>query len=254
MKKSILLLALLLLSINAFATETKLMVRAKAKDAKFVGSSIGGAHVIVRNTLNGEILAEGNTTGSTGNTNLIMKSAHERYTQLSDENTAGFLAVVDIEEPTLVRVEVLSPVHKKNARIQASTELWLIPGKDILGDGIILEIPGFVVDILKPNTHQYIALESIPQSGLPIEAHIVMMCGCPIEAGGIWDSNLMEVKAIVKKDGETLGEVQLTNPSQNTFKGTMAVSEAGYYQITVYAYNPQTGNTGVDMVNYVIRE
>ena len=254
MKKSILLLALFLLSINAFATETKLMVRAKAKDAKFVGSSIGGAHIIVRNTLNGEILAEGNTTGSTGNTNLIMKSAHERYTQLSDENTAGFLAVVDIEEPTLVRVEVLSPVHKKNARIQASTELWLIPGKDILGDGIILEIPGFVVDILKPNTHQYIALESIPQSGLPIEAHIVMMCGCPIEAEGIWDSNLMEVKAIVKKEGEIIGEVQLTNPTQNTFKGAMTVSEAGYYQITVYAYNPQTGNTGVDMVNYVIRE
>ncbi|MHA7862686.1 hypothetical protein [Flagellimonas marinaquae] len=254
MKNTILYLALLFVSLNAFATETKLMVRAKAKDAKFVGSSIGGAHVIVRNTLNGEILAEGHTTGSTGNTNLIMKSAHERYTQLSDDKTAGFLAVVDIEEPTLVRVEVLSPVHKKNARIQASTELWLIPGKDILGDGIVIEIPGFVVDILAPNTHQYIALESIPQSGLPIKAHIVMMCGCPIEAGGIWDSNLMEVKAMVKKEGQTVAEVPLKNPTQNTFQGVVPVSEAGYYQITVYAFNPQTGNTGVDMVNYVVTE
>lgn len=254
MKNTILYLALLLVSLNAFATETKLMVRAKAKDAKFVGSSIGGAHVIVRNTLNGEILAEGHTTGSTGNTNLIMKSAHERYTQLSDDKTAGFLAVIDIEEPTLVRVEVLSPVHKKSARIQASTELWLIPGKDILGDGIVIEIPGFVVDILTPNTHQYIALESIPQSGLPIEAHIVMMCGCPIEAGGIWDSNLMEVKAMVKKEGQTVAEVPLKNPAQNTFQGVVPVSEAGYYQITVYAFNPQTGNTGVDIVNYVVTE
>lgn len=254
MKNTILYLALLFVSLNAFATETKLMVRARAKDAKFVGSSIGGAHVIVRNTLNGEILAEGHTTGSTGNTNLIMKSAHERYTQLSDDKTAGFLAVVDIEEPTLVRVEVLSPVHKKNARIQASTELWLIPGKDILGDGIVIEIPGFVVDILTPNTHQYIALESIPQSGLPIEAHIVMMCGCPIEAGGIWDSNLMEVKAMVKKEGQTVAEVPLKNPAQNNFQGVVPVSEAGYYQITVYAFNPQTGNTGVDIVNYVVTE
>ena len=57
-----------------------------------------------------------------------------------------------------------------------------------------MEIPGFVVDILKPNTHQYINLESIPDSGLPIEAHIVMMCGCPIEVDGIWDSKLIEVK------------------------------------------------------------
>lgn len=116
MKKSILVIALLSICINAFATETKLMVRAKAKDAKFVGSSIGGAHVIVRNTQNGEILAEGNTVGGTGNTNLIMKSPHERYMQLSDDKTAGFLAVVDIDEPTFVRVEVLSPVNKKMHR------------------------------------------------------------------------------------------------------------------------------------------
>ena len=254
MRKHILSLSLLLICMNAFATETKLMVRAKAKDAKFVGSSIGGAHVIVRNALNGQIMAEGNTTGSTGNTDLIMKSAHERYTQLSDNSTAGFLAVVDIDEPTFVSVEVLSPINKKNARVQASTQLWLIPGKDILGDGVVLEIPGYVVEILKPNTHQYIALESIPKSGLPIEANIVMMCGCPIEKEGVWDSGLMEVRAIVKKDGEPYAEVQLDNPAQNTFQGNLGITTTGYYQITVYAYGAQTGNTGVDMVNYVVRD
>ena len=254
MKKSILSLTLLLICLHGFATETKLMVRAKARDAKFVGSSIGGAHVIVRNSLNGEIMAEGNTTGATGNTDLIMKSAHERYTELSDDKTAGFLAILDINEPVFVQVEILSPIHKKNARVQASTELWLIPGKHILGDGIVLEIPGFVVDILKPNTHQYINLESIPDPGLPIEAHIVMMCGCPIEVDGIWDSKLIEVKAMVKKDGESVGEVELDNPAQNSFQGHFGIKEAGYYQITVYAYNPKTGNTGVDIVNYVVRD
>lgn len=253
MKKSILVVALLTICMNAFATETKLMVRAKAKDAKFVGSSIGGAHVIVRNTLNGEILAEGNTEGATGNTNLIMKSPHERYTQLSDDATAGFLAIIDIDEPTFVRVEVLSPINKKNAQVHASTEMWLIPGKDILGDGVVIEIPGFVVDVLKPNTHQYISLESIPESGLEIEANIVMMCGCPIEKDGIWDSNLMEVKAIIQKDGKSFGEITLNNSSQNTFTGQLKITESGYYQITVYAYNSKTGNTGVDKINYVVR-
>jgi hypothetical protein len=254
MKKSILTLILFSICINAFATETKLMVRAKAKDAKFVGSSLGGAHVIVRNTLNGEILAEGNTVGSTGNTNIIMKSAHDRYTQLSDDKTAGFLAVVDIDVPTFVRVEVLSPINKKNAQVHASTELWLIPGKDILGDGVVVEIPGFVIDILKPNTHQYIALKSVPKSGLQIEANIVMMCGCPIQKDGIWDSNLMEVKAMVHKDGEPFAEISLNNPIQNTFEGRLEIAEAGYYQITVYAYNSKTGNTGVEKINYIIRE
>jgi len=253
MKKSILVLALLAICMNAFATETKLMVRAKAKDAKFVGSSIGGAHIIVRNTLNAEILAEGTTKGATGNTNLIMKSPHERYTQLSDDGTAGFLAVINIDEPTFVRVEVLSPINKKNAQVHASTELWLIPGKHILGDGVVIEIPGFVVDILQPNTHQYIALESIKESGLEIEANIVMMCGCPIEKDGIWDSNSMEVKAIIHKDGESFGEIILDNPSQNTFTGNLKIKEGGYYQITVYAFDATTGNTGVDKINYVVR-
>lgn len=253
MKKSILLVSLLTFSINVFATETKLMVRAKAKDAKFIGSSIGGAFVLVRNTANNEILAQGTTTGSTGNTDLIMKTPKERYASLSDDKTAGFLAVVDIDEPTFVRIEVLAPYHRKNTPVSASTELWLIPGKDILGDGVVLEISGFVVDILAPNTHQYIPLKSIG-SGLDIKANIVMMCGCPIEKDGIWDSEPLEVKAILKKDGETLSEIALENPGRNIFSGKADITAPGYYEVTVYAYDPRTGNTGVDRINYVVTD
>ncbi len=253
MKKFILLTLFLALSVNVSATETKLMVRAKAKDAKFIGSSIGGAYVIVRNAVNNEILAEGITTGSTGNTDLIMKTPMDRNTQLTDDKTAGFLAVVDIDEPTFVRVEVISPYNKKNAQVHASTELWLIPGKDILGDGVVVEIPGFVIDILTPNTHQYISKQSIGD-GLDIRANMVMMCGCPIEKGGIWDSTPMEVVAILKKDGTTVARIPLDNPSRNIFDGRMQVTETGYYEVTVYAYDSTTGNTGVDKVNYVVTD
>ena len=62
------------------------------------------------------------------------------------------------------------------------------------------------------------------------------------------------IKAMVKKDGESVGEVELDNPAQNSFQGHFGIKEAGYYQITVYAYNPKTGNTGVDIVNYVVRD
>ena len=254
MKRSVLFAVLFSLCLHVFATETKLMVRAKAKDAKFVGSSIGGAYIIVRNTINGQILAEGITTGSTGNTGLIMKTPKERFAQLADDKTAGFLAVVDISEPTFVRVEVISPISRKNAQVHASTELWLIPGKDILGEGVVLEIPGFVIDILTPNTHQYIPLESIKSTGLDVKANIVMMCGCPIEKGGIWDSEAMEVKAVVKKDGQAFGELPLANPSRNLFEGNVKIDGAGSYQVLVYAYNPTTGNTGVERINYVITD
>ncbi|MFT5169185.1 MAG: hypothetical protein ACI8P3_004433, partial [Saprospiraceae bacterium] len=58
MKKIIPLLLLVLLGLYAGATETKIIIRAKAKDAKFIGSSLGGAYVIIRNKVNQQILAE----------------------------------------------------------------------------------------------------------------------------------------------------------------------------------------------------
>lgn len=252
MKKILSLLLLLLICSYAQATETKVVVRAKAKDAKFIGSSLGGAYVIIRNTVNQEVLAEGVTTGSTGNTNLIMKTPIERGRSIVDKQTAKFLATVDIDEPTFVSIEVLSPVNHKQARVSVSTQLWLIPGKHILGEGIILEIPGFIIDILKPRTHRYIALNSVKDSPFKIRANIVMMCGCTINKGGIWDSEKIEVRGILKKNGKPFKNITMTWTSANLFEGDMAITSPGNYELTVYAYNPQSGNTGVDKVNYVI--
>lgn len=254
MKKSILITILLLFSINTFATETKIIVRAKAKDAKFIGSSLGGAYVIIRDKTNDKILAEGKTSGSTGNTNLIMNVPKERGNLISDEQTAKFLAIIDIDEPTFVNIEVISPFNNKQAQSKVSAELWLIPGKDILGDGIILEIPGFIIDILKPRTHQYISLNSIKNEPFKIQANIVMMCGCIIDKEGIWDSEDMEVKAIIKKNGIHLKDVEMSLIETNLFEGSIDLTSAGQYEIIVYAYNAKSGNTGLDKVNYVIYE
>ncbi len=54
----IVLLVLLFASIHTYAIETRIIVRAKAKDAKFLGSSIGGAQVIIKDKLSGQILLQ----------------------------------------------------------------------------------------------------------------------------------------------------------------------------------------------------
>lgn len=183
------------------ATPTKIMIRAKARDAKFIGSSLGGAYIIVRDKTSQKIFAEGKTTEWTGNTDLIMKNAKARGTSITDAQTAGFTANIDISEPTFVTVEVISPFNNKQAQAKVSTELWVIPEKDILGDGIILEIPGYIIDILKPRTHQYIPLKTIKDKPFQFQANIVMMCGCVIDKGGVWDSEEIDVKGILKKTG-----------------------------------------------------
>jgi hypothetical protein len=228
---------------------TSIMVRAHSKDAKFIGTSIGGAKVFVRDAVSGEILAEGITRGSTGDTGKIMQEPQTRGTRLTDENTAGFLAELEIEEPTFVTVEVIAPFSKKQASVRSSTQLWVIPGKNIGGDGIVLDVPGFVVDILSPQTH-----ERIPAGNeVEIKANVVMMCGCPITEGGIWDAGQYEVKAIVSENEKESRAIELAiQEKPSTFSGKVNLS-AGNYQITVYVFDPETGNTGVDKTSIIIQ-
>jgi hypothetical protein len=34
---------------------------------------------------------------------------------------------------------------------------------------------------------------------IDVRANVMMMCGCPIEPGGLWDANAFEVAALIKK-------------------------------------------------------
>lgn len=255
MKIEILLCFFFLLLVNqSYGKETHIVIRAKAKDAKFIGSSIGGAYVMVKSKMTGEIMAQGKTEGSTGNTDLIMNTPWKRGVSLTDESTAKFLATIDIDEPTFVTIEVQSPISNKQAMVQASTEIWLIPGKDILGDGIVVEIPGFVLDILEPRTHQYVSLASVADKTFTVQANLVMMCGCTISKGGIWDSERIEVSAIIKRNGDHFLDVPLGLVSENLFETSFKVENPGQYEVVVYAYDEMTGNTGVDKVNFIIRD
>ncbi|MEO2126743.1 MAG: hypothetical protein ABGW91_01170 [Christiangramia sp.] len=243
----------LLLAIFLFATfvsyaqQTSVMIRAKAKDAKFIGSSIGGAKILVSDAQTGVILAEGITSGSTGNTDLIMKTAHERGQSLSEESTAGFLATLDLETPVLAQIDVYAPWNKKQAQVHASTQTWILPGKDILGDGIVVEIPGFVIDILAPQTHERLASEVFE-----VKANIVMMCGCPVEENGLWNASNYQIRAVALQDGKKVKEIDLQQTEKSsTFSGNMQL-EKGLYEIQVYAFDPETGNTGLDRTNILI--
>src|SRR5690606_7183007 len=150
-----------------------------------------------------------------------------------------------------VEVQAISPATHPGSQVVSSTELWLIPGKHILGDGIVLEIPGYIIDILGPRTHQYIPLNSVEDGIIDLKANIVMMCGCVIDRDGLWDSEDMEVRGLLKVDGERRADIPLSLISPNLFEGRIPVKSTGNYEITVYAYDARTGNTGVSTVNFV---
>ncbi|MGK7371279.1 MAG: hypothetical protein ACNS64_13800 [Candidatus Halalkalibacterium sp. M3_1C_030] len=229
---------------------TEVTVRAQSKDAKFIGTSMGGAYITITEVKSGEVLADGMAEGSTGDTQKLVRDPKQRYEQLSTPGAAKFEATLSLSEPVFVTISAVAPYAKKQAQVETSTQMWLIPGKDITGDGIILEIPGFVIDVLSPQTHQ-----SLNSSEIEIRANIVMMCGCPTSEGGLWDSSEYEIEAIIKKDGKTIDSVPLNFTGQtSTYSASYTASENGVYEITVYAYHAKTGNTGVDKTTAIVSE
>lgn len=245
-------LTLLLLSLPALGTETRVVVRARAKDGKFIGTSMGGARVVLRDAETGQVMASGLTTGTTGDTQRLMKQPHVRGTPLADEQAARFETVLNLDEPRLVTVEVSAPEAQRQASIRTSTQVWLLPGKHLQGDGLILELPGFVVDALAPQAH-----ERIKHTGgkltVPVRANLVLMCGCPTEPGGLWDSSRYELQAVVKLEGKLLTSVPLSYVGKtSTFAGEIPVQQKGVYEVTVTAYDPVTGNTGVDRTSFLV--
>ena len=254
MKRCLLLLLILSLIIPelliAQAQPTVLVVRTRAKDAKFIGSTMGGARITVRDADTGELLAKGFTKGSTGNTKRLMQTPESRDMRLSTPDAAKFETILSLSEPRLVTIEATVPYLQRQSQITASTQVWMIPGKDIDGDGIIMEIPGFSVDLLQPQAHRY-----TDNPEIAIRANVVMMCGCTTTPGGLWDSSGYEISAIVRRGDEVVATVPLSYAGEpSTYEASYTPESAGAYEVVVYAYDPDTGNTGVDKTSVIITQ
>ncbi len=254
MKKACLLAVIIMLVAgvtSAWAVPTKITVRVKSKDAKFVGTTMGGVQITIRNVQTGELLAKGLTSGGTGNTARIMTTPVTRGVPISDESAAKFSAVIDIDEPTQVEVAAYGPLASTQSANRVSATQWVIPGKDITaGDAWLMELPGFAVKVQAPSLHTML---TGAQQTVVLKASIMMMCGCPITPGGLWDANKIEVTALLSRNGKRAGTLPLQYAgTASQFSGTWAVKEPGVYEATVYAYDAATGNTGLDHVTFVV--
>ena len=246
-------LSLLLIMQSAVAQQidTRLVIRPQAHDAKFIGSMMGGVSITIKDSETGNILDKGIARGNTGDTQKLMMQPHERYMELSSSGASKYATTLSLEKPTKVTVIAEGPLAQPEAAVKVSKELWLIPGEHIEGDGIIMKMPGFVVDIVSSSAPDAVG---ISEDGIPVTAKIVMMCGCPTSEGGLWDSSEFTIKGLVSKEGEKLSEFPLSfTGNQSIFEGVFNPESPGNYDITVYAFDPRTGNTGVGKTTISVR-
>ncbi|MBE0439684.1 MAG: hypothetical protein IBX57_08025 [Gammaproteobacteria bacterium] len=242
--KYILFLVAIVFTSVAFAEPTHVMVRAKAVDAKFIGTSVGGVKVVVEDAETGEILDTGWINGGTGSTSTLISQPITRGQTVSDKDTAGFVATLDISSPRLVRFTLIGPYGFRQSLQEASLTSWVIPGKDILGDGIIISMSGFIVD----------AWTRVLEGGkVDIYTQTSLLCGCPIYPDGPWDPANYQAKAIVMHNQNKVDEVDLTYTGPTgLFSGKTTLTESGHYKAIVYLIDTKTGNVGVDRAMFEI--
>lgn len=161
-----LILSALLLALAAAAPaaaeETAVTVRVLSRDAKFIGTSMGGARVTIRDAETGLLLAEGVTAGSTGDTERLMRAPRERGTELATPGAAVFEAALDLDRPTLLEITAHGPRAQLQSAVSASTTRWVLPGKGLAeGDGVVLELAGFALDVLAPPAHSVLADQEV---------------------------------------------------------------------------------------------
>jgi hypothetical protein len=223
--------------------ETKIMIRAVARDAKVIGQHVGGARITVRDVATGEILAQGMQQAGTGDTDVIMKKPHTRGMSVYGAgDTSGFLAVLHLDKPTVVEISAEGPLGNAQATQRSSKTLLLVPGEDVLGEGILLEIHGFIVTSLTPLPDAKV------KAGSPFEvrATVTMACGCPTEPDGLWDANKIRVVARLLRDGKVESEIPMTYAGvQNTFHTDVPVTAPGPLELQVLAMDPGSANFGM---------
>lgn len=217
------------------ADDTELTIRARAVDAKFIGSGVGGIDVVISEADTGEVLDRGRITGGTGDTARLMTTPEERGMRLSTEDTAGYRAILDIEEPTRVAIRLRGPLDGGENVHEAEKTVWVLPGRHVRGDGIVFDMPGLIVDGELASTAE----------GSRLTANVMMLCGCPLSDGGLWDSNEFEVRARAMNGDALLDTLSLSftgNTSEFAWQGRLP---EGTDRVVLWAHQTTTGNTGV---------
>jgi hypothetical protein len=239
MKPVFALLPMLLATAPALAEPTSVTVHAISQDAKFIGDSMGGVEIVLRDAKTGKQLAKGITAGDTGDTKKIMEAVGRSPMRTTPE-AAHYSTALDILVPTLVRVELRGPLGRPLTMQRATSERWLVPGiSAAAGNAWVVELPGLAIEVDGTSAMRQ-------GHGVTLTAKVALMCGCPITAGGLWDATDYEVVAVLRHKGQLPARIPLSfSAAPGQFSGTVTPSFSGKGELWITARNKRTGNTGV---------
>lgn len=226
---------------GAAAGQTRIVAHVVTHDAKLIGSAVGGVRVSIRDVATDRILADGRHDGATGDTKRIMQEPRTRGdTIFKAPDGARFEASISISAPTMVEISAEGPLGYPDQMVRASTRLLLLPGRHIGGDGVVLELHGYVIDLLSPDTTQALS----GSSTLKVRARVRMLCSCPTQPGGMWE--VRDVVARLVRNNVVAREAPLAYAGeQSVYAGDLGSLEPGVYWLEVLAATPDRATFGM---------
>ena len=224
------------------AVPTTITVHVRSNDAKLLQDPVGGARVIIRDAETGTVLAEGLQQGDSGSTDQIMRQPHRRGENIyTTPGAAQYVATLSLVEPTRIEVTAEAPLDHPQAMQSASKTLWVMPGQDIEGDGLVLTVHGFIVEVLEPSSSSAASGESVS-----VRARVRMLCGCPTEPGGMWDASTYTITAQLLRDGEVVATAPMDfTGTTSEYEATLTAPASGATAVRVLAMDAQRVNFGV---------
>jgi hypothetical protein len=235
----------------ALAETTQVDVRVLARGAKFIGGYSDSARVVLTDADSGEVLAQGLTQGTTGDTQRIMQGGVDGDKRLSTPDSAVFHARLNLDRPRRVTASVTGPLSQPQAATTVTSTQWVLPGKDVTqGDGWLLELPGLVVDLVSPAAFQ----PGKRDTQVGVEVAVTMMCGCALSVDGPWKAGDTDVELRVTANGKPLPAQRLTfDAGSGRFTGSYYPREAGIHEFEVRAWDAPNGNAGVARTTVFVR-
>jgi len=184
--------------------------------------------------------------GDAGSTEAMMRTPHERGATIYEApGAAKFVDTIALSEPTPVVVTAEGPLDYPASMQQASASLTLIPGQDMTGDGLVLTVHGFIVEILNP---EGAVARAEMGDEMQVRARVRLLCGCPAEPGGLWDASRYDIRAsLLAEDGRVIEETPMAFTGMtNEYEATISTADGGDMaaQLRVTVSDPDRVNFG----------
>ncbi len=233
---------------------TTILVRVVAHGSMVLGKDVGGARVTITNIATGQILATGLQQGEAGDQNQIMRTPHmmdePRY---SSRPAAVFSTTLELTHPILVQVTAEGPLAYPAAAQRASKTVWLIPGHDLMNDGIVLHLYGYIIQIEHPKSGESL----IAKDDVLLRASVRTLSGALVRPHGDWDSRKTHIY------GEVMIGDRVIERLQMFYSGERASFEAPFFvpvpkdapdgiTLRVVAADPASGNFGIGQAKFPV--